>query len=92
MKRISGKEFWEFGYLQEVNRQLLHPLGLALEVIVNEENGEVEIGGVWDIRDDPEGIIFGETEIDKNKTERVKKELDKRAKIREKALGFVIQE
>jgi hypothetical protein len=27
---ISGEEFRQLGYLQEVNRQVLHPLGLAL--------------------------------------------------------------
>jgi hypothetical protein len=27
---ISGQEFRELGYLQEVNRRVLHPLGLAL--------------------------------------------------------------
>lgn len=32
-KRIDIAEFREFGYLHEINRQLLHPLGLALEVV-----------------------------------------------------------
>lgn len=32
VKRLPVAEFVDGGYLQEVNRRLLHPLGLALEV------------------------------------------------------------
>lgn len=35
-KRIDIKEFREKGYLQELNRNFLHPLGLALEIITKE--------------------------------------------------------
>lgn len=56
---IDIKEFRELGYLQEVNRLFLHPLGLALEVVVDSETGECKLGGVWDYRDDPDGIVFG---------------------------------
>jgi len=57
VKRMDIKEFREVGYLQEANRLFFHPLGLALEVIV-EDDGTEKIGGVWDYRDDPEGIVF----------------------------------
>lgn len=57
VKRIDIKEFREEGYLQELNRQFLHPLGLALEVRIAEDGTET-LGGVWDDRDDPEGIYF----------------------------------
>ena len=63
-KRISAKEFREKGYLQEANRLFFHPLGLALEVIID-ENGDEKFGGVWDSRDDPEGIIFEEFDLSK---------------------------
>lgn len=59
MKYLPIKEFLEAGFLQEINRRLLHPCGLALEVI-RDEDGEFRFGGVWDSRDDPEGIIFSE--------------------------------
>lgn len=91
-------EFREFGYLQEINRRLLHPLGIALEwrdyseeewrkdlkeafvKAEDEEDGEPDLSdfvtaviallykarlvgpqlsGVWDYRDDPEGMAFG---------------------------------
>ncbi len=64
-KKMSPKEFRELGYLQELNRQFLHPLGMALEVIIDshiDENGQtiedVSFGKVWDYRDDPEGMTY----------------------------------
>lgn len=58
IKYMSIKEFREKGYLQELNRRFLHPLGLALEVIVDDKTGEERLGGIWDYRDDPEGIYY----------------------------------
>lgn len=90
IKRMSIKEFREFGYLQELNRAFLHPKGLALEVVIDEETGEVSLGGIWDYRDDSEGIIF-EDGPDADKAIRVMQDLAKRKPIREEALGFWIQ-
>jgi hypothetical protein len=60
VKHIDIKEFREKGFLQEVNRQFFHPLGLALEIIIDDDTGEVvSLGGVWDYRDDPEGMFYG---------------------------------
>jgi hypothetical protein len=60
VKRIDIKEFREKGFLQEANRQFFHPLGLALEIIIDDDTGEVKsLGGVWDYRDDPEGMFYG---------------------------------
>lgn len=119
------------GYLQEVNRRFLHPLGLALEVTVVDDGGwepdsrlvkagveylatekgwpraEAEynlivalnalyppgtafISGVWDYRDDPEGVYFGDVP-DVDKFVRVARELAQRAKAREARLGYVVQ-
>jgi len=58
IKRMDIKEFRRKGYLQELNRQFLHPLGLALEVIIDDETGKEKLGGVWDYRNDPEGLIY----------------------------------
>ena len=46
VKRIDIKEFRAKGFLQEVNREFFHPLGLALEVIINDETGEESLGGI----------------------------------------------
>lgn len=67
-KRLTPQEFREQGYLRELNRQFLHPLGMALEVIGPTEE-EVAggndfpefFGGVWDYREDPEGMAFDES-------------------------------
>jgi hypothetical protein len=123
-KRMSVKEFREAGYLQELNRRFLHPLGLALEVVVNEECSRCEgtgnytdrdstddrlcpkcdgsgkrspeevtehIGGVWDYRDDPEGLIFGPGIIDPEKAKRVYDEHAAKRHMRIVRLGFDIQ-
>jgi hypothetical protein len=55
---ISVKEFRELGFLQELNRQFLHPLGLALEVRVDSDGNET-LGDIWDFRTDPTGIFYG---------------------------------
>lgn len=90
VKRISAKEFRDRGYLQEVNRCFLHPLGMALEVILD-EGGNVSFGGVWDYRDDPEGMRFGDDMIDAEKAKRVELERRQKFKTRTAALGYFIQ-
>jgi hypothetical protein len=59
MELIDLKEFRDFGYLQELNRRFLHPLGLAL-VMAQKEDGTLSILGIQDGRDDPEGIVFSD--------------------------------
>jgi hypothetical protein len=133
-KYIDIQEFCNLGYLQEVNRQLLHPLGLALEVTVWDvasvqaaiqkifdvykdlpmteqtikniiSNTLAMVGihpqattlsGVWDYRDDPEGINFGfQTEEEKDdaraKANFVRKEFENRRAGRFAGLNYVIQ-
>jgi len=72
IKRIDIKEFREKGYLQELNRRFLHPLGLALEVIINEK-GEHKLGGIWDFREDLEGIYYDLKNSDNKRIERFRK-------------------
>lgn len=87
---LDISEFRRLGYLQEVNRQFLHPLGLALEVVV-EEDGTERLGGIWDYRDDPEGIFFGEDIIDRARTRYVADEFHRIGVERQTRLGFAIQ-
>lgn len=79
MKYIDIREFVEFGYLQELNRVFLHPLGLALEVIENDD-GSVYISGVQDHRDDPDGFRFAEGHTSTEKTMNVNHEFCRRVK------------
>lgn len=85
IKRMDIKEFRRLGYLQELNRGFLHPLGLALEVEIDEDGTE-RFGGVWDYREDPEGILYGE--IDPKKVQYVADQRDERKPLRVKMLGY----
>lgn len=91
MKYMDVKEFCDEGYLQEVNRQFFHPLGLAL-VIQVDDDGTHSLAGIWDNRDDPEGIYF--KDLDAEKIIKARKVMDKQTERgieREKALGFVVE-
>jgi hypothetical protein len=91
IKRIDIAEFRRLGYLQELNRQFLHPLGLALEVVV-EDDGSEYLGGVWDYRDDPEGMCFGDfNEGCVANAERIRDEFNAKAMTRKTSLGYVVQ-
>ncbi len=93
VNRISIKEFREKGYLQELNRLFLHPLGLALEINIDTDGTE-KLGGVWDYRDDDDGIRFIDdaTEEQKKKVENIRKISKIKHEKRKKTLGYVIQE
>lgn len=90
LKLISMNDFVGFGFLHEMNRQFLHPLGLAMMVTRNEETEEVEFYGIMDNRDDPEGIIF-EDALDLIKIENVQAIRQQKATTRQKNFGWVIQ-
>ena len=92
IKRMAIKEFVTKGYLQEVNRQFFHPLGLALEVQVD-DNNKYFLSGIWDYRKDKEGTIFVTLE-GKDKYQRalrIKRERDLKMEHRWKKLGFKLQ-
>lgn len=90
--RIDIEEFRAAGYLQELNRRFLHPLGLALEVVVPKDGPE-RLGGVWDYRDDPEGIRYGELDSPEelDRAQHVDDVWEVTARARRAELGYVIQ-
>jgi hypothetical protein len=91
VKRIDIAEFRRLGFLQEANRQFFHPHGLALEVNV-EEDGTETLGGVWDYRDDPEGIIFDPVDMQmRERRDTVAAEHARHREARLRLLGGVIQ-
>lgn len=57
-KLIDMNEFRTGGYLFELNRQWLHPHGMALEVDIDDDGVAHAITGIWDCRDDPEGVVY----------------------------------
>ncbi len=103
LKKMSVKDFREGGYLQELNRQFLHPLGLALEVVVGDDehdegNHPESFGLVWDSRDDPEGYWYDLANSDDERVDRhranaakIKAEQETMAKTRLVGLGFVVE-
>ncbi len=84
------QEFCELGMLQEVNRQFLYPLGLALEV-VQAADGSLTLGGVWDSRTDPEGMAFGPDMMDDGKRHRVALLHEEHARARSARFGWSVQ-
>jgi hypothetical protein len=91
VKRIDLSEFRDEGYLQELNRQFLHPLGLALEVLVDVDGRVLGFSGVWDCRDDPEGIIYAEGLPNSDKASRIAQLERARKPERHERLGYWIQ-
>lgn len=98
VKHMRWSEFIDAGLLHEINRRLLHPMGLALAVTVDEETGEGVLEdanaaavAIWDYRDDPEGMVFADEALDPEKARRVRRMFDAAAGEREKLLGYVVQ-
>ena len=83
-------EFVDLGFLQEVNRQFFHPLGLALEVTI-EDDGRTWLSGIWDYRDDPEGIRFGPNMLDQAKADLVEKLRQSKISARKNLQGSAVQ-
>lgn len=89
LPNLTAQEIRDTGILQEINRQLLHPRGLAMFVTLDPDEGEPTMGVMID--EDPEGWYF---EWDERKDEaRIKAErFDNLLKSgREDALGYVVQ-
>ena len=91
LKRMSVQEFRELGLLQEINRRVLHPCGLAIEVVIDTETGEETFGGVWDFRDDPEGLIYRDEDLDVNKVTSVEDLIGSKKLVRFERFGYIIQ-
>ena len=91
INKMSVKKFRQLGYLQELNRQFLHPLGLAMEVIIDDETGKERFGQVWDYRDDQEGLFFCKSDIQKpdfqEKSQRIWNEWLEKERIRKNRFG-----
>lgn len=91
IKRMDIKEFREMGLLAEVNRVFFHPLGLALEVAID-DNGVEKLGGIWDYRDDPEGMLYSKDNFPTEKIKKAQEFIKQKHEQRMKVLGFVFQD
>lgn len=90
IKRMDIKEFREMGLLAELNREFLHPLGLALEVAI-EDDGTERLGGIWDCRDDPEGVLYSKDHFPTEKCKNAQKFIKEKHDQRYEVLGFIHQ-
>lgn len=85
VKYLDAETLRNEGSPQEANRKFFHPLGLVLELSM--EDGTLE---VWDCREDPEGIYFGGIDL-KPKASSVERLSEGRADARQNLLGYWIQ-
>lgn len=94
IKYIDIKEFRKLGYLQELNRQFLHPLGMALSIEVDEDGNE-SLSGIWDYREDLEGMLYDdsllETDKFKSNVKYVEEQWKGKERTRKEILGYMIQ-
>lgn len=91
IKYMDLEEFIETGYLLEINRQFLHPLGLAMAISC-EEDGTHHIAGIVDSRDDQEGFVFAALdEEDREKAKRVTDLWIEKARERLRRFGWIMQ-
>ena len=85
--------FVEIGMLQEINRLILHPVGMAMSVEIDDE-GQCKLGDIL-ITEDPAGIHFSNESALSDKFKQKCDNLDslrdkaKEARIRE--LGYFVQ-
>lgn len=121
IKYIDIEEFRDAGFLQEVNRRVLHPAGLALAVstpwtlahldaLLKTAHIELDadtlgrlhmvlaydrwtLTGVWDCRDDREGVVFSDLseDADAARADRVDEEIARHTAARVTLLGDIVQ-
>ncbi len=98
IKYVSIKEFRDFGYLQEVNRLFLHPLGMSLVIDDNPATG-AKLAGILDYRDNAAGVIFDCANMPKDvladmkmKQYRVQQQWRERADAREQEFGWALED
>jgi len=91
MKYVPVEELRTLGILQEINRQFLHPLGMALDVLVDPKTKEATaLGGIQDHRSSSGGVVFGNGMLSKDKALNVREMRNKNAEERKKELGGAI--
>jgi hypothetical protein len=96
MKTIdnAAKFLRSTGLLVEINRVVLHPRGLALSVIEEDDGSVSRFGPLLDVRGDPEGMAFAEDDLIESADRLRKAEADGTCPVcprRQQALGYVVQ-
>lgn len=89
-KMMPIGEFVDVGYLTELNRRFLHPLGLSLAT-EKDASGELKIAGVIDARDMLGGLVYDLTAEDIARAKRIRELERVRLLARVQRFGFVKQ-
>jgi len=87
-RKMTIKEFKKKGYLQELNRNYLHPRGLHLRTENLEGEGLILVP--YDYTDDPDGLLYKQ-ELSKEAEEKCNQLLEGKAQNRLDKFQFVIQ-
>ena len=91
-KFVDIKEIQDLGILQELNRLLLHPRGMALALHIDEHTGVVTgVAGLLDNRDKKGGMVYGPGLLDLKKKKAFDALAEKNADVRKNELGAVVQ-
>lgn len=95
MATLNPQQLLDWGIIQEINRRLLHPRGLALYVDTELVDGRVKMG-VWpDPSNDPEGWIFEFASMSEETLVRHRAKVDAFDALlkpqREAVVGYVIE-
>jgi len=88
-KDSNGKEKWRE---YDKNNNLIYYKNHLVEYKKNNYTEIESLGGIWDYREDDEGITFGKDMIDPKKVQNIKEFIKKQHKKRKEAIGFIIQE
>lgn len=91
--RLDVEDLITGGYLLEVNRQVLHPMGLALAVVPAEDGSDENAAlVVIDARSDPEGIrVADDSGTARSRAETFEEEWLRRRPERYDRLGWMVQ-
>ena len=91
----SARFLLDTGLLFELNRRILHPFHMALEVYVDDD-GKAHLGAIWDGRKDNDGGIWFDEEAYKVGYDKLnafmKEEGNALLKSRQDKLGYIYQE
>ena len=89
-KHLTAHEARNLGVIFEVNRQLLHPRGLALEIKFDPDDPEMVAElKIQDWRDDSEGVYFDD--LDQDDIDHAEAFAELILPDREQALGYIVQ-
>jgi hypothetical protein len=93
MPHLTTSETRRLGVVLELNRRLLHPRGLALEIVVDPEQPDaIAALRIQDHRIDLDGVYFGDLdEDDVAKARRFNELADAIAATRLAELGYLVQ-